>query len=78
MPQEIRNLYRETEPETGLIDLVFRPVRHYEGLTGALDSFIILNVGCREKRVAIVLLDDFNDVCHELSFDTKDICIEPC
>ena len=58
--------YRDEDPETGMVELVFRDVSVYEGLEGEVDSFSVLHMKLEDRFLLIGVLDDDTDEFHEI------------
>ena len=58
--------YREGDPETGIIHLRFPDVSNMSGPIGDIDDYSILETDYHDGCFSLLLMDDFNDTCHEL------------
>lgn len=66
--------YKDSEPETGMIKLVFEGVKEYSEMTGEVADFSILNVDVTDDNgVKISVLDDENNEFHEVSFNADSV-----
>ena len=55
------------------VELVFRPVPHYDGLLGNIDDYSILWEELNGRDVTVAVLDDFHDKMYELTFQADEV-----
>lgn len=66
--------YKEADPETGIIKLVFSGVEIYPELEGNLDSYSILNTSyTADGAWMLVVLDDETDNCYKIIIKANDV-----
>lgn len=68
--------YRDDEPETGVLRLRFVEISGYNGPIGEIDDYSILKAEYAGGRFNLLLLDDFNDRSHVLSFLSRSSAVD--
>ena len=65
--------YDSSQPETGLITLIFNNVASYDGIQGDIDAFSILDISVIENTSHITIEDDFNRNIYTLTIKSIDV-----
>lgn len=65
--------YSEQDPENIWLKLIFRGIEEYDGITGDIDYFSILDVEVKEDKLWISILDDFHDEYYEYYLSPSDV-----
>lgn len=68
--------YNETDLETGIISLNFENVTEYDGITGEINNFSILDVTYENDFITFLIYDDYNDISYQLHFNAKSVSID--
>ncbi len=58
--------YRDEDPETGIVHLLFPDVTFFSGPTGVIDDYSILEANYQDNCLALLLMDDFNNKTYKL------------
>ena len=69
----MQNGYKDDDPETGVINLIFHDVHSYDGITGKVDDFSILDVVYKDNFIIFSICDDYNDVFYKLKFTASSV-----
>ena len=68
--------YNETQQPVGEVNLVFDGVPDYQGLTGKIDYYCILDFTASDNQVHISVLDDYHDKLYQLQFCAKQVLLK--
>lgn len=69
--------YKDGEPETGIIELCFTNVQHFENdiPLGDIDYYSILEAKLENDTLILYILDDFNDHYYTISLEAEEVMI---
>ena len=63
--------YQDGAPETGIIRLRLPDVNSYNGITGKIDSYSILEATYKDNVLSILMMDDFHNVSYSLTIESN-------
>lgn len=62
--------YQDGTPETGIIHLRLPDVNSYNGITGEIDSYSILEMEYNDNTLSILIMDDFHNTSYSLTVES--------
>ena len=62
--------YQDGTPETGIVYLRLPDVKSYNGITGKIDSYSILETEYNDNTLSILIMDDFHNNSYSLSIES--------
>ncbi len=68
--------YKEGEPELMEIKLTFEGIKEYDGLTGDIDCFTVLDGIVEDGKWRFNILDDFHNDYYEYTFSPTNVEVE--
>ena len=68
--------YKKTDPENVWMRLIFSGIEQYEGITGEIDYFSVLDAEIKEDKLWIFMLDDFHNENYEIFLKPTDVEVE--
>ena len=73
----MQNNFVEGTPENGMVNVCFRQVEGYTGITGKIDWFSVNNISLNsDNTITCAILDDYNGKCYEWKFYVSEVEFE--
>ncbi len=74
--QWAQNWYKEGEPENVWLKLTFYGIDGYDGITGDIDYFSILDGEIKDDKFWLFILDDFHEEHYEYYLNPSNVEVE--
>ena len=68
--------YAENEPENVWLKLTFHGIDEYDGITGDIDYYSILDAEVKDDKLWLYILDDFHEEEYEYYLSPSDVEVE--
>lgn len=67
--------YDNEEPETGMINIIFKNVFEFSGFEGECDDYSILHTKFIDGKISMGVLDDFSNEYYTITFYADEVII---